>query len=235
MIHTIRRSMACAAFAAGSLLAVSPVAHAQFSRLHVGDVAVGATGQFSTILTENPQPVALIAPNQGILATQQRQDTTMSAGFVGSIQMVPVKWAGIQVNYGFTHYQERYGLVYSNTPRLSNQINVPTDAHEFTAGYLVHPKHIPFQPYMTIGGGAIDFDPHGSGTGENGATTGTHQFRGTGLLEAGFDIPTHSKHIGFRISGRSLYYRSPNFDTPQISTRSWRVTTEPAISAVYKF
>ena len=91
--------------------------------------------------------------------------------------------------------------------------------------YQFHPKHIPFQPFVNIGGGALDFAPN----------TGQYQWRTAGLLEMGFDLPTHSKHIGFRIAGRSLYYRAPNFNTAAISTREWRVTEEPSVSTYYRF
>ena len=143
---------------------------------------------------------------------------------MSSLQLHPVSWAGVAINYGFTHYQERYQFQYANTNTTGN-VNVPTDAHELTGGYLLHPKHIPFQPYVEVGGGSIGFYPW----------QGSTQWRGAGLLETGFDLPVKNQHIGFRISGRSLYYRSPNFGAPAISTRSWRVTEEPAVSAFYRF
>ena len=102
---------------------------------------------------------------------------------------------------------------------------MPTDQHELTAAYLIHPKHIPFQPFIGIGGGSIDFSP----------SNASNQWRGAGLLESGFDMRTHNPHLSFRIEGRSLYYRSPNFYQPAISTRSWRVTEQPTISAHYAF
>ena len=204
-------------FSAAMLLAVmtAATAHAQFYKLKGGSISVGGTGQFDTTLTSNGN-VASTGTNQ--------QFTTWSAGFVSSLQFHPVSWAGVEFNYGFTHYQERYAFYY---PTSSSQfrVNVPTDAHEATGAYLLHPRHIPFQPFVAIGGGAIDFVPRDA----------MNQWRGAGLLEMGFDIPTHSKHIGFRVEGRSLFYRAPNYYTPQISTRSWRVTEEPEVSAFYRF
>ena len=224
MLSTLRRSLP--AFIA--LSAIPFAAHAQYLKAHGASLSVGGTGQFSTILESDSGYVPFTYSIQnGTNTTEtfnQQQFTTWSAGFVSSLQLHPVPWAGIAVNYGFNHYQERYRYQVA-TDSSFNQANVTTDAHELTAGYLLHPKHIPFQPYVVVGGGSIGFYP----------TQGSTQWRGAGLLETGFDLPVKNEHIGFRISGRSLYYRSPNFGTPAISTRSWRVTEEPAISAFYRF
>ena len=211
-----------------ALLALSVLpAHAQYFKTHGASLSVGGTGQFSTILEANPSPQIInINPNGSSFTAivAQQQYTTLSAGFLTSLQFHPVSWAGVALNYGFTHYQERFSYQYANTG-ATNTSQVPTDAHEFTGGYLFHPKHIPFQPYVEVGGGAMDFTPNNA----------SNQFRGAGLLETGFDLPIHNEHIGFRVSGRTLIYRSPNFYQPLISTRSWRSTEEPAISAFYRF
>ena len=222
MIQLLRRTLP-------AILVLSAVtAQAQYFKTHGASLSVGGTGQFSTMLETDSGYVnnTYSIPN-GTHTDQtfmQQQFTTGSVGFVTSLQLHPVPWAGIALNYGFTHYQERY--VYEATDAASPQsAQIATDVHEFTGGYLFHPKKIPFQPYLEIGGGALDFAP----------AVAYNQFRGAGLLETGFDLPIHSQHIGFRVSGRSLYYRAPNFYTPQISTRGWRVTEEPAISAFYRF
>ncbi|MFC6645617.1 hypothetical protein ACFQBQ_08480 [Granulicella cerasi] len=228
--------------AAALFMSAGNTAHAQlYKDLHIGNVAVGGTGVFNTILESNERPYNTTAAGGTTSIYNQRQDTTWSAGFVGSVQMVPKSWLGLQLNYSYTRYQERYSQLSRFTPTgstVSNlatrSVQVPTDAHEATAGYLIHPKHIAFKPYVAIGGGAIDFNPEGGLT-QFQTSTYSHQWRGAGYLETGFDIPTHNKHFAFRVSGRSLYYRSPNYGDSSISTRSWRVTTQPAISAVYKF
>lgn len=207
----------------------SVAASAQFSHLHGGSLSVGGTGQFTTVLTSNPNNVYYsYAVTPGNFATtqvsNQRQDTSWSAGFVTKLQFHPAAWAGMELNYGFNHYTEFYTFNYAGVAAPA-QARVLTDSHETTAAYVLHPKHIPFQPYVGIGGGAIDFAPD----------AGSNQWRGAGLLETGFDIPVKNTHVGFRIGARSLYYRAPNFNTPQISTRSWRVTTEPEVSSYYRF
>ncbi|MDE1155388.1 MAG: hypothetical protein PW735_06610 [Acidobacteriaceae bacterium] len=214
--------------------AQTPSRQTQWWKLNHGSISVGGTGQFTSELTSDPQTVPTIYNNSDVAAFGQQQKTTWSAGFLTSLQLAPRSWAGFQINYGFSHYQERYAYNLSNVAG-SQYYAVPTDWHEATAGYLIHPKHIPFQPYVVIGGGAIGFRPDGNAFNHLDVTYGQPQWRGAGLLEAGFDLPTNNKHIGFRISGRSLYYRAPNFGNSTISTHSWRVTTEPAVSAYYKF
>ena len=222
MIQLLRRTLP-------ALLALSAVgAQAQYLKTHGASLSVGGTGQFSTMLETNsgyvPNTYAIPNGSHTDETFMQQQFTTGSVGFVASLQLHPVSFAGIALNYGFNHYQERYQYDYTDSA-TPGQTRITTDVHEFTGGYLVHPKHIPFQPYVEVGGGALDFTP----------ASASNQVRGAGLLEAGFDIPTGDSHIGFRISGRSLYYRAPNFYQPAISTRGWRVTEEPAISAFYRF
>ena len=212
------------------LCAAAVSAHGQFFRspLKGGDIAVGGTGDFSTIVTQNPSggqfrltgPAGTIYQN----VSNEQQYTTFSAGFLGSIQMHPKPWAGIEFNYGFTHRSEIYQFNYSSTA-ATQQVRVGTDVHEATGAYVFHPKHIPFQPFVNIGGGALDFAPQSY----------ANQWRGAGLVETGFDIPTSNKHLAFRVEGRALIYRAPNFNNPVISTRSWRVTEQPSVSAVYRF
>jgi hypothetical protein len=212
-------------------------AHGQYLKNHGFSLSVGGDGQFTRTLTTDPNSGGVynfsnqLGTPTPVAVNNQQQFTTGSAGFITSLEFHPKPWAGVEVNYCFTHYQERF--FYSeastgNTTVTNNATQImkfPTDMHELTAAYQFHPKHIPFQPFVNIGGGSIDFAP----------SDGPNQWRGAGLLEAGFDLPTHMSHIGFRIEGRSLYYRAPNFNEPALSTRSWRVTMEPSASVYYKF
>ena len=229
MILAIRRTLPL-------LIAILPLAaHAQFYKLHElhgAAVSVGITDQFTTPLTSGTGSYDTTAPfgagysTYPVTISNQSQTTTTSAGFLGSFEFHPVAWAGVKVNYGYTNYSERYFFNYATTP-ATQVLNIPVDQHEATAAYTFHPRHIPFQPFVNIGGGAIDFLPRGQYI--------ANHWRGAGLLEAGFDLPSHMKHVTFRVAGRSLYYRAPDFGTIAISTHSWRVTEQPSVSAVYRF
>jgi hypothetical protein len=215
-------------------LLVAANAPAQFYRYlpdHGASVSVGATGNFATPLTTNPTPYTTNTVSSGVTLTNtysnQQQYITSSVGFLTSLQFHPVAWAGIELNYGYQHYSEKYS--YNRATITATQFaSVPTTTHEATAAYQFHPKHIPFQPFVNIGGGAIDFVD---------TRNGPNQWRGAGLLEAGFEIGmprTHSK-LALRLQGRGLFYRAPNYYNPVISTRSWRASAEPSASFVYRF
>ncbi len=213
------------------LVALSTAAslQAQFYKLKGATATVGGTGEFTRVLTANPVSgqYTVATPAGGTIGTtvsNQQQFTTLSAGVLGSLAFHPRPWAGFEVNYGYTRYSERYTFNYSAaTPNQA--LGVPTGFHEATGAYQFHPRHIPFQPFLNVGGGAIFFLPSGL----------AYQQRFTGLVETGFDIPTHNPNLAFRIQGRSLIYRAPNFYNAAISTKSWRATNEPGVSVVYRF
>lgn len=225
MTKLLRRTLPLA------LILATTAAHAQFNMKYYHDhgasMSVGGFGDLgSTVLTSNPSAGLTTIPTAGRstqAVTGQQQFTTNSAGFITTFAFHPVAFAGVEFNYAFTHNTEVFAFNYATGG--AQRVNVSTDVHEATGAYQFHPKHIPFQPFVNIGGGALDFAPRNASS----------QIRGAGLLEAGFDLPTHSKHLGFRIEGRSLYYRAPNFYTPQISTSAWRVTSQPSVSTYYRF
>jgi hypothetical protein len=189
-------------------------AQAQFYKIHNADVAIGGTGQFTTTLTSD-----------GYTSTGVNQQfTTNSPGALISFREHPVAWAGVEVNYSYTRYSQRY-QDYNSTSNSTTGYSLSNDVHELTAAYMFHPHFLHLQPFVNVGGGALDFLPDGT----------VHQWRSAGLLETGFDIPTSNKHFGFRVQGRSLYYRAPNFDHASLSTRSWVVTEEPSLSAYIRF
>jgi len=180
----------------------------QIYKLHRADIAVGGTGNFTTTLT---------TPNGN------RQYTTDSAGFLGSLREHPVAWAGVELNYGYTHLSERY--VYPGAVGGIFHESIPAGVHEATGAYMFHPHFLHLQPFLNIGGGGLYFN----------GVPNTSQWRTTGLIETGFDVPTKNKHIGFRVQGRTLVYRAPNFGTSGIASRSWVATTQPSVSVYYRF
>ena len=213
-----------------ALLLASIGAQAQFTRLKGATVAVSATGEFDTPITDNASPVIAAVPtvgggfiNQTISA--QANNATTKPGVLATFGFHPVAWAGVELNYQFAQYDETYFFAYGSTPAVGYQIRVPVAFHEATAAYQFHPKHIKFQPFVNIGGGAVDFLPY----------LANNQWRAAGLVETGFDIPTKNPHIAIRIQGRALIYRIPNFNNPGFSTRNWRVTSEPTAGLVYRF
>jgi hypothetical protein len=188
------------------LLLAAATANAQFYKLHDADISGGAIGQFTTILPAgNASNVTLNNKN--------------SLGGMISIRDYPAPWAGLEFNYAYTEYGSTIA-----GPNYSQ--NVHTDAHEATAAYLFHPKFMKLKPFLAVGGGYIDFVP---------SYAGQNQWRGTGLVELGFDINTPNPHLGFKVQGRELIYRSPDFYQTDLASRQWVATSEPMVGVWYRF
>ena len=186
------------------IMATAGSAHAQFYKLHNVDIGGGAIGQFTTPLTTNNPTIV--------------QGTNDTLGGMFTVREHPVSWAGVEFNYGYHRFSE-----YFNAPTY--QARTKTNAHEATVAYLFHPHMRKLQPFVSVGGGAIDFIP----------SSGQNQWRWTGLVEAGLDIPTSNPHFGFRLQGRSLIYRAPNFKQPNLASKSWVATNEPSLGVWYRF
>ena len=194
------------------LLIVSAVsAKAQFYKIHNGDLGVNAVGVYG---------IKTLDSNSGNVLR-----TTDTTGFLLSFKEHPVSWAGIEVNYGYAKFSNRFSYQSGTT---SATLPITATRHEATAAYIFHPHIKHLQPYVGVGGGALGFIPIAG-------AAGSDQWRGAGLLEAGLDIPTSNPHLGFRVSGRALFYREPNFNVPVAATRAWTVAPEPTAGVYYRF
>lgn len=103
---------------------------------------------------------------------------------------------------------------------------MPLGFHEATAAYLLHPHYRHFRPFVGLGGGALYFDP---------SVHVRTQIRPAGLAETGFDLRTSNPHLGFRVQGRWLLYRAPNFNNSGLSSSRWVSTSEPSASVWVHF
>ena len=180
-------------------------AHGQFYKLHNVDLGVNAVSPFTKSLTNDSSSV---------------QETTDTTGFLFTMREHPFAWAGVEFNYGYSKYSQVY-----IAPSASGRVS--TYNHEATAAYLFHPHFRKLQPFVGVGGGAIDFLP------ANGSVS--NQWRGAGLLEAGLDLPTRNPHLGFKVQGRGLFYRAPNFYNATLSSRAWVATVEPSAGVYWRF
>lgn len=209
-----------------TLAAVS--AQAQFNRLKGATISVSATQEFTTPVTNNASSVSTVVgtPPNALRETayNQQQGATSKPGVMAQFGFHPISWAGIELNYQFVQFEEQYSYNYVGQS-AKQYTRAGVAFHEATAAYQFHPPHIKFQPYVNVGGGAVDFLPY----------LASNQWRGAGLVETGFDIPTKSPHLAVRVQGRALIYRAPNFNNSAISTRGWVVTEEPTAGLVYRF
>jgi hypothetical protein len=169
------------------------------------DLAVGATGQYTQPMTsDGPASVW----------------TTDSTGLLVSLRALPVAGSGLELNYQYTKFSEVY-----NSPvggGVFVRTDVPVSFREVTGAFLFHSHNLwGAQPFLSLGGGGIDFVPHVAGA--------HNQWRGAGLAEFGFDLPA-SRYFGIRLQGRSLFYRAPNFNSNALQSRTWVATVNPSAS-----
>ncbi|HEY0307161.1 MAG TPA: hypothetical protein VGB94_03315 [Acidobacteriaceae bacterium] len=211
MKHCFTRTMRNLTLSAVTLVLSATAAQAQFYKLHNADLGVGATGQFTTPLKSGGPA---------------KTGTTDSTGFLLTLRDHPVSWAGVELNYQYTKLSERYRYPVAGSPIIANA-SIQTGFHEATAAYLFHP-HMPWvQPFVALGGGAIDFNP---------VDRSGNQWRGTGLVEVGMDLTSKKNpHIGFRVQGRTLIYRAPNFQTARLQSRTWVATSQPSVGVYYRW
>ena len=200
MSHTTVRVLSSALLASSAL-----AAQGQFYKLHNVDLGVNAISPFTKSLTNGSSSV---------------QETTDTTGFLFTMREHPFAWAGVEFNYGYSKYSQVYIAPTANG-------RVSTYNHEATAAYLFHPHFRKLQPFVGVGGGAIDFYPSGGAV--------ANQWRGAGLLEAGLDLPTKNQHLGFKVQGRSLFYRAANFYNATLSSRAWVATVEPSAGVYWRF
>ena len=197
----------------GGFAIAAASAQAQFYKLHQADISGGAIGQFTTPLTDGTRSTI-------------EADNKNSLGGMFTISEHPVPWAGLEFNYAYNEYGST--ITQFAAPRYSQYVH--TDSHEATGAYLFHPRSRFFskkiEPFVAIGGGYIDFVP---------SYAGSNQWRGTGLVEVGFDIPTSNPHFGFKVEGRELIYRSPNFNQSDLASHQWVTTNEPMFGVYYRF
>lgn len=197
---------------AGSCLALilgCATSQAQFYKLHNADVAFSAQGQFTTPVTNNGS--ATLTQNN-------------SLGALITLRDHPVPWAGIEINAGMTDFREQYHYtVVQGLNSTPTTYQTKTYETELTAGYLFH-LHTPVaQPFVAIGGGAVDFLPD---------PRGMNQWRGTGLVDFGFDLTGKrwtGQHFGVRLQEHTLIYRAPTYNTAQFQVRSWVVQNSPSV------
>src|ERR1700722_18394075 len=91
-----------------------PQAEGGFNLWHDAEISGGATGEFTSVLPTNNAA----AP----------QSTTDALGGLISFKDRPIAWAGIEFNYGFSEFTERYGL--------PADYRLKTDVQEATGAYF---------------------------------------------------------------------------------------------------
>lgn len=178
---------------------------------HGFDLAASATGNFQQVVTEQ---------------RPSRTNPTESVGLLVNIREHPVSWFGLELNYGFNSFSQRYQSVATGASLgriLQNQ-------HEATAGYVFHIKSPYVQPFFTLGGGASNFRPKGPNS------QIANQWRGTYMYEVGFDfVPKKHPHFGLRIQEHGLFYKAPDFHIASLRSNGYIHQAKPSAGFFFRF
>lgn len=167
-----------------------------------------------------------------------RQATNSSPGVSVSFRNSYHWWLGFDVNYGYTHFSERYSNR-SPDPFASVQTNM----NQFSAAYLIKGPKLRFglRPYGEAGVGSIVFSPTSNDLVTHPRSditikSGTFaQTRWPGVSAAGVDMPSINSHLGARFEYRDLWYTAPNFHNGFLASSRPTVTQELLASLYFKF
>jgi len=179
--------------------------HAQYYPVQNTDLSIGGAEQFTTPITTQ--------------VSQLYQATTRSTAILASVKEHPSAFAGFEVNYQYDALSDAHETANSSsTP-------APTSMQECSGGYLIHARLGSLQPFLAVGGGELYFENPNGAKGD---------FRTTGLLDFGVDIPFPNQHLGVTLQGHTLYYHALA-PVSEMQSTNWVATTEPSMAFYLRF
>ena len=212
------------------------------------DLSVGAYGQ----LTETRMPTTTYVEPDGVLTTQFSQSSSPSPGVFGTFHQSFKPWLGYNVNFGYTRFSENYSygetFVSTVTPPVSSlssfaQGSLRTNMYDLTIAYVFEgPRNKRFSTFGQFGGGGLFFLPPANAVSSPyNSLPAKDQTRLAMVFGVGMNYKL-TNHLALRAEYRGLFYKSPDFNLPPYGggqslpmTRLFTVTSEPAVSLVYRF
>lgn len=178
---------------------------------HGFDLAASASGRYQQDVTT--QQPAVTSPTEGV-------------GLLVNVREHPVPWFGLELNYGFHHYSERF----SSAATGASLGRLDQDQHEATAGYVFHFRAPGIQPFITLGGGGLNFRSTKANPQYG------NQWRGTYMYEVGFDFVSRSHpHFGVRIQEHGLFYKAPDYHVDSFRSNGYIHQAMPSAGVFYRF
>jgi outer membrane immunogenic protein len=163
------------------------------------------------------------------------QSATNSGGVLASYRFFFDRHSGVEVNYGYQRNTQSYGL--TNGP-----LGLATDAHEFSADYVLRFPKKRLSPFALAGVGALVFDP---GNVSQSILSGflapdvpgnaTTQTRAAFIYGGGADFNL-TRRLYLRAEYRGFVYNSPTYDFSGLNGLD-RVThrAQPSIGFGFRF
>jgi len=143
-------------------------------------------------------------------------------------------WLAVEGNYGFARnslqYSTAYGLytgdAYMNAATAGFVLKLPASGR------------VRFSPYLLADGGALAFNPIGTGfrtaTGFSTNPAAARQTKAAFVYGAGADFPI-TKRLRFRAEYRGMVYHTPNFGVSTLTTGTVTHTAQPSIGIALRF
>jgi opacity protein-like surface antigen len=157
------------------------------------------------------------------------QSATNSAGVLATYRYFFTDHQGIEVDYGFSRFNQTYSSPTAATPF---SFGVPADMSEATASYVYrHPIGHRLTPFVSAGTGALLFLPDSfSSGGVSGSTFVTPDF----VYSAGADLAV-SRRVSLRLGYRGHVFEAPDFRVASIRTNSVTHLAEPFAGLSFHF
>lgn len=136
-------------------------------------------------------------------------------------------WLGYEAAYTYTRYHENYTGVSGYPEQV---YGVQHNQHEFSGSYYVHGPTVLVQPFALVGVSAVIESPS-----LNGGQNVPWQARPGINFGVGANMPVLTSHIGLRFEYRGVYYKTPDFREPYLTTNAMRLTSEPMAGVYVRF
>ena len=156
-------------------------------------------------------------------------EATNSVEEFGSVRWRLNHYHALEVNIGHTTNSQLYTI----TP---NSFRVGSGITEFSADYVLSPKHIGhWEPFVFGGAGALRFGAGSTFINGIQASFPVKQQTEIAFLYGGGTDYNFWKFLGVRLQYRGLIYKAPNFGQPNLLTHAKGHLAEPSIGLVVKF
>jgi opacity protein-like surface antigen len=136
-------------------------------------------------------------------------------------------WLGYEGAYTYTRYHESYAGASAYPEQV---FGIQHNQHEFSGSYYVHGPTMFVQPFALAGVSGVLFSPS-----LNGGQNVPYQWRPGVNFGVGANLPLLTSHLGLRFEYRGVYYKTPDFGQPYLTTGAMRLTSEPMAGAYIKF
>jgi opacity protein-like surface antigen len=148
---------------------------------------------------------------------------TSSGGVLAGYRFNINHWLGVEGDFDGFRDSQKF-LTSINTTALKTNVYAATGSAVIS---LPNPLTKKFQSFMSVGGGALIFDPQDT-------SLVPRQTRNVISFGGGVDIPV-SRRIAIRAQAKTFMYKAPDFELSSLRTDKYVQTMIPSVGVVYKF